>query len=163
MSCLGQLLLWEHFICHYIALSEKREREADWVLFKVARVDEIKIGFYGVVFLQFGNTNQVIQNSIPKFRQSSIISEKPGYIIKTQKFRRNKISDFFSVRILIRPKFWVVRNYFLPKFFENRIFLFFFAVTQMKIYIEDQFWGWRKHVGKKNTVLLILVMYQYNQ
>ena len=28
-SCLGQLLLWKHFICHYVALSEKRKREDD--------------------------------------------------------------------------------------------------------------------------------------
>ena len=43
--------------------------------------------------------------------------------------------------------FGVVRNYFLPKFFENRVFLFLFVVTQMKIYIEDQFLGgnmWEK-------------------
>ena len=46
---------------------------------------EIEIGFYGVIFLQFGNTNQVIQNSIPKFRQSSIISEKPGYLFEKLK------------------------------------------------------------------------------
>ena len=46
---------------------------------------EIEIGFYGVILLQFGNTNQVIQNSIPKFRQSSIISEKPGYLFEKLK------------------------------------------------------------------------------
>ena len=33
-----------------------------------------------MTFLKFGNTNQVIQNLIPKFRQSSIISEKPDYL-----------------------------------------------------------------------------------
>ena len=26
LPCLGQLLLWKHCICHYIALSEKRKR-----------------------------------------------------------------------------------------------------------------------------------------
>ena len=41
----------------------------------------------------------------------------------TQKFRRDKISDFF-VRILIRAKFSFVRNYFQPKFLEIGIFLF---------------------------------------
>ena len=29
-------------------------------------------------FLQFDNTNEVMQNLIPKFRQNSIISQKPG-------------------------------------------------------------------------------------
>ena len=33
-----------------------------------------------MIFLKFGNSNQVIQNLIPKFRQSSIISEKPDYL-----------------------------------------------------------------------------------
>ena len=40
----------------------------------------MKIGFNGLIFLKFGNTNQVIQNLIPKFRRSSIISEKPDYL-----------------------------------------------------------------------------------
>ena len=34
LTCLGQLLLWTHFICNCIALSEKREREGDQMLFK---------------------------------------------------------------------------------------------------------------------------------
>ena len=40
---------------------------------------EFKIGFYGLIFL-CDNTNQVMENPIPKFRQSSIISKKPGYV-----------------------------------------------------------------------------------
>ena len=39
-----------------------------------------KIGFYGVIFLYLDNSNQVIQNLIPKFKQSSIISKKQGYL-----------------------------------------------------------------------------------
>ena len=74
-----------------------------------------------------------------------------------------QILGFFSVRILIRPKFWVVQNYFLPKFFENRIILFFLEVTQMKIYTEDQFlrgnmWGKRTRYCWND----VLVMYQIN-
>ena len=39
------------------------------------------------------------------------------------------------------------KNFSGTKFFENRVFRFLFAVTQMKIYIEDQFLGgniWEK-------------------
>ena len=60
--------------------------------------------------------------------------------IKTQKFRRDKISDFFcpninSSEILSRPKL------FPAKIFRKYNFSFFFAITQMEIYIEDQFLG----------------------
>ena len=34
LSCSEQFLLWKHFIAHHIALSEKRKREGDQVLFK---------------------------------------------------------------------------------------------------------------------------------
>ena len=93
-----------------------------------------------------------------EFWKAWVSNKKFFNYIKTQKFWWDKISDFFSVRILIRPKFWVVRNYFLPKFFENGIFLFFLAVIQMKINIEDQFlegnmWE-KKKKKKKNTILL---------
>ena len=50
-----------------------------YVLLKLARVVKLKLAFMECFFLQFGNTNEVTQNSIPKFRQSSVISEKPGF------------------------------------------------------------------------------------
>ena len=42
------------------------------ILFTVAGV--VKSGFYGLIFLSLDNTNYVMQNLIPKFRQNSIIS-----------------------------------------------------------------------------------------
>ena len=39
-----------------------------------------KIGFYGLIFLQFSSTNQVMQNLIPKLRETSIISKKPVFL-----------------------------------------------------------------------------------
>ena len=53
--------------------------------------------------------------------------------IKTQKVWRDKISDFFCSNINSSE----ILSQKISKFFENIIFLFFFAVTQMKIYIED--------------------------
>ena len=44
----------------------------------MVHVVKLKLAFMEGFLLQFGYTNEVIQNSIPKFRQSSIISEKPG-------------------------------------------------------------------------------------
>ena len=40
--------------------------------------------------------------------------------------------------------------------------MFFFAITQMKIYIEDQFLG-EGNVGKKNTILLKQCIYVSNK
>ena len=38
---------------------------------------------------KFDNTNQVTQDAIPKFKQSSIISEKPGYLSQKLKILRS--------------------------------------------------------------------------
>ena len=46
---------------------------------------KLKLAFMEWFFLQFGNTNQVIQSSILKFRQNPIISEKPGYLTEKLK------------------------------------------------------------------------------
>ena len=46
---------------------------------------KLKLAFMEWFFLQFGNTNQVIQSSIPKFRQNPIVSEKPGYLTEKLK------------------------------------------------------------------------------
>ena len=50
------------------------------ILFNVAHVVNIKLVFTDWFFLLLDNTNYVMQNLIPKFRQSCIISEKPGYL-----------------------------------------------------------------------------------
>ena len=47
---------------------------------KVTCIVKLKFALMEWFFLKFGNTNQVIQNLIPKFRQSSIISKKPDYL-----------------------------------------------------------------------------------
>ena len=49
-------------------------------LVKVACVVDIKLFFYGMILLYFHNTNLVMQNPIYKFRQRSIVFEKPGIL-----------------------------------------------------------------------------------
>ena len=46
---------------------------------KVARVVNLKLVFMDY-FLQFGSTNQVMQNPTPKLRLTSIISKKLGFL-----------------------------------------------------------------------------------
>ena len=53
--------------------SQKREHLLR-ILFQCGSCASYKIGFYGLIFLLLDNTNYVMQNLIPKFRQSSIIS-----------------------------------------------------------------------------------------
>ena len=48
-------------------------------------VVKIKLFFYGLILLLFDNTNQVMQNTIQKFRQSSIVFEKPGILSESLK------------------------------------------------------------------------------
>ena len=48
-------------------------------------------------FLQFANTNLVIQNSVPKFRQSSIISEKPSYLYEKFKTLQAPATTKFNI------------------------------------------------------------------
>ena len=47
---------------------------------KVARMVNLKLIFGDYFFLNFGNTNQVMQNPILKLRHRSIISKKPGFL-----------------------------------------------------------------------------------
>ena len=51
---------------------------------KVACVVKIKLLFYGLVLLQFDNTDYLMQNTIQKFRRSSIVFKKPGNFDKLQ-------------------------------------------------------------------------------
>ena len=39
-----------------------------------------KCGFYGLIVLYFGGTNQVMQNPIPKLWQAFIISKEPVFL-----------------------------------------------------------------------------------
>ena len=59
--------------------SQKREHLLR-ILFQCGSCASYKIGFYGLIFLLLDNTNYVMQNLIPKFRQGCIISEKSGYL-----------------------------------------------------------------------------------
>ena len=47
---------------------------------KVARAANLKLGFTDQSSLQPGSTNEVTHNPIPKSRQTSIISKKPGFL-----------------------------------------------------------------------------------
>ena len=62
---------------------------------KVAGKVKLTLAFMEWFFLQLGNTDQVIQNSIPTFRQSSIISEKPGYL--SEKMKTLTSSNYYKV------------------------------------------------------------------
>ena len=42
----------------------------------------MKLFFYGLILLEFDNTNYVMQNNIQRFRQGSIVFEKPGICLK---------------------------------------------------------------------------------
>ena len=44
------------------------------------RVVNLKLAFRDLFFQKCDNTNQYMQNPIPKFTQSSNISDKPGYL-----------------------------------------------------------------------------------
>ena len=48
-----------------------------------------------MIFLQLGITNQVIQNLIPRFRQSPIIFEKPGFL--SEKLKTLTSSNYHKV------------------------------------------------------------------
>ena len=48
--------------------------------FEKLRAARVVNGFYGLIFLKCSSTNQVMQNLIPKLRQTSIISKKPGFL-----------------------------------------------------------------------------------
>ena len=80
---MSKILTAESEICLYyfsgnnlFAYSKRSlEKQANLKQIRVARV----VNFYGLVFLKFGNVNKFMQNPIPKLRQSSIISKKPGF------------------------------------------------------------------------------------
>ena len=44
-----------------------------------------KLLFYGLILLQFDNTNYAMQNTIQNFRQSSIVFEEPGILSENLK------------------------------------------------------------------------------
>ena len=48
----------------------------------VAHVVNLKLFFFwrNSFYNSYGNTNQVMQNLIPKLRQTAIISNKPGFL-----------------------------------------------------------------------------------
>ena len=62
------------------------------IFLKVARVVNLKLVFYGLIFLYFGSSNQVMQNAIPKLRQRSIISRRPGFFVR-------KIKNFDDLQL----------------------------------------------------------------
>ena len=53
---------------------------------KVACVIKIKLFSYGLILLYFDNTNYVMQNTMHKFRQSSIVFEKASIFFESLKF-----------------------------------------------------------------------------
>ena len=80
---------------------------------KVARVVNIKLIFYGLILLWFDNTNKVMQNPIQKFRQSSIVFEKPVFFYQKnwKLWRAPTTSIFFAETYECLQK--GVRDFFL--------------------------------------------------
>ena len=75
--------------------------------FKVACVVNIKLFFYGLILLQFDNTNNVMQNPIQKFRLSSIVFEKP--CILSENLKNSTSSNYPTVQYSLLK----LRTYFL--------------------------------------------------
>ena len=66
---------------------------------KVACVVKIKLILYWPILLLFDNTDKLMQNAIQKFRQSSIVSEKPGILsvnLKTLTSCNYPVQYFFA-------------------------------------------------------------------
>ena len=72
-------------------------------IFKVACVvKKMKLFFYGLNLLLFHNTNYVMQNTIQKFRQSTIVLEKPGILSENLKTWTNSsypTAQYFSLKL----------------------------------------------------------------
>ena len=58
----------------------------------MAGVVNLKLAFTDWFFYNLNSTNQVTQNPIPKLKQSSIISEKPGHL--SEKLKTLTSSDY---------------------------------------------------------------------
>ena len=58
-----------------------------------------KIVFYGLILLQFDNSNQIMQDQIQKLRQSSIVFEKP--VILSGKVKTLTSSNYHKLNILL--------------------------------------------------------------
>ena len=74
-------------------------------MFKVACVVKMKLFFYGLNLLLFDNTNYVMQNTIQKFRQSTIVLEKPGILsenLKTLTSSSYPTAQYFLLKLHTR-------------------------------------------------------------
>ena len=58
-----------------------------------------KIVFYGLILLQFDNSNQIMQDQIQKLRQSSTVFEKP--VILSGKVKTLTSSNYHKLNILL--------------------------------------------------------------
>ena len=74
-------------------------------MFKVACVVKMKLFFYGLNLLLFDNTNYVMQNTIQKFRQSTIVLEKSGILsenLKTLTSSSYPTAQYFLLKLHTR-------------------------------------------------------------
>ena len=73
---------------------------------------QIKLFFYGLILLYFDNTNYVMQNTKQKFRQSSIVFEKPG--ILSENLKTLTSSNYLTVQyflLKLRTRFLLTNVY----------------------------------------------------
>ena len=95
----------------------------------------MKIGFYEVIFLWFGHTNQVIQNPIPNL-DKTIISEKPGYL--SGKLKTLTSSNYHKVKYFMKifcTRFLLTisakgSSVFFCFFLDLELFIKFLQITQ---------------------------------
>ena len=79
---------------------------------QVVCVVQIKLFFYGLILLYFDNTNYVMQNTKQKFRQSSIVFEKPS--ILPENLKNLTSSNYPTVRcflLKLRSRFLLTNVY----------------------------------------------------
>ena len=88
--------------------------------FKVARMVNSKLTFTDW-FFKFDNTNQVMQMPIPKLRQTSVISEKSGYL--SEKLKTSRSSNYHKV------KYFLLKFYML--FLLNHVYKRVFGISQI--------------------------------
>ena len=79
----------------------------------------IKLGFFGLILLQFDNANQVMQNPTQKFRKSSTGFDKPS--ILSEKLKTLMSSNYHGVKyfLLRRCAHLLLTNIYKGVFYKN--------------------------------------------
>ena len=104
-----------------------------------------KIVFYGLILLQFDNSNQIMQDQIQKLRQSSIVFEKP--VILSGKVKTLTSSNYHTVKYFAGTSYTYPTNQCVQKCVQD-----FFYFVQILSYLQKL----------KRPGLYTLVFYIFN-